>query len=201
MEYPYECAEQLFSRFYANSLASHIANSNPKIKKVFDSWKEPVMKRNNTKEEKTGALLSNLEKNQELKNLMLEETPWVLQAQDETERKKRVGLLFDLAKMTDELERALDKLMKVQSSNGGFAWFAGMQENRYITQHIVTGIGHLDHLGVKRVRENSKAWSMTTRAVQYLDWQFKSDYYYLFAIDKNYKIDMSLQQIGHLQIK
>jgi uncharacterized protein YfaS (alpha-2-macroglobulin family) len=201
MEYPYECAEQLFSRFYANSLASHIANSNPKIKKVFDSWKEPAMKRNNTKEEKTGELLSNLEKNQELKSLMLEETPWVLDAQDETERKKRVGLLFDLAKMTDELERALDKLMKVQSSNGGFAWFAGMQENRYITQHIVTGIGHLDHLGVKRVRENSKAWSMTTKAVQYLDWQFKSDYDYLVAVEKKDKIDMSLQHIGYLQIQ
>ena len=201
MEYPYECAEQLFSRFYANSLASHIANSNPKIKKVFDSWKEPAMKRTNTKEEKTGALLSNLEKNQELKSLMLEETPWVLDAQDETERKKRIGLLFDLAKMSDELERALDKLLKMQSSNGGFAWFAGMQENRYITQHIVTGIGHLDHLGVKRIRENSKAWNMTIKAVQYLDWQFKSDYDYLVAAEKKDKIDMSLQHVGYFQIQ
>ena len=201
MEYPYECSEQLFSRFYANSLASHIANSNPKIKKVFDAWKEPAMKRNNTKEENSGALLSNLEKNQELKSLMLEETPWVLDAQDETERKKRVGLLFDLAKMSDELERALDKLTKNQSSNGGFAWFNGMQENRYITQHIVTGIGHLDHLGVKRVRENSKAWNMTVKAVQYLDWQFKSDYDYLLAAEKKDKIDMSKQHIWYFQIQ
>ncbi|HSR17540.1 MAG TPA: alpha-2-macroglobulin family protein, partial [Ignavibacteriaceae bacterium] len=63
MEYPYECIEQVFNRFYANSIATHIANSSPKIKKIFDTWKE-VDK---------DALLSNLEKNQELKYALLEE--------------------------------------------------------------------------------------------------------------------------------
>ncbi|MCB1178178.1 MAG: hypothetical protein KDK36_11405, partial [Leptospiraceae bacterium] len=40
MEYPYECIEQTFTRYYANSLSRHIVNSNPKIKKVFDAWKK-----------------------------------------------------------------------------------------------------------------------------------------------------------------
>jgi hypothetical protein len=74
IEYPYECTEQTFSRFYANSIASHIANSNPKIKRVFDSWKSSD----------AGALLSNLEKNEELKAVLLQETPWVLDGKDET---------------------------------------------------------------------------------------------------------------------
>jgi uncharacterized protein YfaS (alpha-2-macroglobulin family) len=194
MEYPYECTEQVFSRFYANSLASHIANSNPKIKSVFDAWRNPA-------NQSTDALLSNLEKNQELKSLMLEETPWVLDSQDETERKKRVALLFDLSKMSSELERALEKLIKNQSSNGGFAWFSGMKENRYITQHIVTGLGHLSHLGVKRIRENSSAWNMTVKAVEYLDQQFRTDYNYLIDLEKKDKLDMSKQQIGYLQIQ
>ena len=73
------------------------------IKAVFDSWK-------NTPDSK--ALLSNLEKNQELKSLMLEETPWVLDAKDETERKKRVALLFDMNKMSNELAIAMKKLQK-----------------------------------------------------------------------------------------
>ena len=80
MEYPYECAEQTFSRYYANSLASYIANSKPVIKKVFDSWK------NSSPE----AFYSNLQKNQELKSVMLEETPWVLDSKNETESKRRV---------------------------------------------------------------------------------------------------------------
>lgn len=170
MEYPYECTEQTFSRFYANSIASHIANSSPKIKQVFDSWKNTP---------KSEALLSNLEKNQELKAVLLEETPWVLNGKNETERKHRIGLLFDLNRMGDELGRALKKVQKAQKANGGWPWFKGMPESRYITQHIVTGMGHLDKLGVKSVREDSKTWNMLKSAVGYLDIRIKEDYDWL----------------------
>lgn len=191
MEYPYECAEQTFSRFYANSIATHIANSSPKIKAVFDSWRSnPDSK----------ALLSNLEKNQELKSLMLEETPWVLDAKDETERKKRVALLFDLNKMSSELARAMKKLQKSQSSNGGWPWFEGMPESRYITQHIVTGMGHLDHLGVKNVREEGPVFSMVKSAVKYLDDRIREDYEWILKYDKEH-IDLnhlSYEQIQYL---
>ncbi|NPA45215.1 MAG: hypothetical protein GXO49_06765, partial [Chlorobi bacterium] len=169
MEYPYECTEQTFSRFYANSIASHIANSNPKIKRVFDAWKQAD----------AGALISNLEKNQELKAVLLEETPWVLQGKNETERKKRVGLLFDLNKMGNELARALKKVQKAQKSNGAWPWFNGMPESRYITQHIVTGMGHLDKLGVKTVRQDAKTWKMIKNAIAYLDVKIKDDYKWL----------------------
>jgi len=165
MEYPYECSEQTFSRYYANSIASHIANSNPKIKQVFDSWKD-------SKE----SLLSNLEKNQELKSVLLEETPWVLNSQNESQRKKTVGLLFDLNKMSSELSKALKKLQKDQTSNGGWPWFKGMPESRYITQHIVTGMGHLDRLGVKSVREDEASWNMVKKAIGFLDEEIRDEY-------------------------
>ncbi|MEA3476772.1 MAG: alpha-2-macroglobulin family protein, partial [Bacteroidota bacterium] len=97
MDYPYESSDQIFSRYYANSIASHIANSNPRIKRVFESWKHLT----------PDALLSNLEKNQELKSVILQETPWVLQAQSESERKQRIGLLFDLNHMANSLTGAL----------------------------------------------------------------------------------------------
>jgi uncharacterized protein YfaS (alpha-2-macroglobulin family) len=84
IEYPYECSEQTFSRYYANSIASHIVNSKPKIKTIFESWKQSSPE----------AFYSNLQKNQELKSLMLEETPWVLEAKSESERKKRVALII-----------------------------------------------------------------------------------------------------------
>jgi uncharacterized protein YfaS (alpha-2-macroglobulin family) len=137
MEYPYECTEQTFSRFYANSIASHIANSNPKIKKVFDTWSTI----------QPDALLSNLEKNQELKNILLEETPWVLNAKDESQRKRNVALLFDLNRMAHEQERALKKILQAQTGNGGFSWFPVFPRIGYITQHIIAGLGHLDVMG------------------------------------------------------
>ncbi|MBX7095350.1 MAG: alpha-2-macroglobulin [Flavobacteriales bacterium] len=177
MEYPYECAEQTFTRFYSNSIATHIMNSSPKIKAVVESWK------NSSPE----AFLSNLEKNQELKSLMLEETPWVLEAKDESERKKRIALLFDLNRMNNELGRALKKLNKMQSSNGGWPWFEGMPESRYITQHIVTGFGHLDKLGVKNVRQDNTTWNMVRDAVRYLDARVAEDYLFIKKHHPDYR--------------
>lgn len=187
MEYPYECSEQTFNRLYANSIASHIANSSPKIKAVFDSWKS----------QSPDALLSNLEKNQELKSLMLEETPWVLDAKNETERKKRIALLFDLNKMSSELESAIRKLEKSQTPNGGWSWFPGMPDNRYITQYIVTGFGHLDKLGIQSLKERGKVWNMVEKAVPYLDDRIREDYEWL----KKHKADLSKNHLGYNQIQ
>lgn len=188
MEYPYECAEQIFTRYYSNALASNIVNSSPKIKEVFESWKESSPE----------AFLSNLEKNQELKSLMLEETPWVLDAQNESERKKRVGLLFDLNKMDNELDKAMRKLQKLQVVNGGWPWFPGMEESRYITQHIVTGMGHLDHLGVKDIRQNNSVWTMVKKGVRYLDERLVEDYQW---VKKHYPHYLTEQHISEIQVQ
>lgn len=184
MEFPYECAEQTFTRYYANSLASSIVNSSPKIKSVFEQWKESD----------PDAFLSNLEKNQELKSVMLQETPWVLDAKNESERKKRVALLFDLNKMDNQLNKALRKLENMQVSNGAWPWFPGMRESRYITQHIVTGMGHLDHLGVKSVREDRRSWDMVRKAIAYLDREVVKDYNWTKSHDEDYKTKQHIDQ-------
>ncbi len=198
MEYPHTCTEQIFSRYYANSIASHVANSNPKIKKVFETWTQQAATaaNNNDPSATAGALLSNLEKNQELKQLVLEETPWVLQAQNETERKKRIGLLFELDRMARELSVAEKEIIERQSSNGGFSWFPGMEPSRYITQHIVAGMGHLEVLGVRNFMEDQKMANVFERAVQFLDKEMQKDYDDL----KRYKIPLNQDNISHINI-
>jgi uncharacterized protein YfaS (alpha-2-macroglobulin family) len=164
MEYPYDCTEQIFSKFYANSLATNVANAHPKIKLVFDRWKNLDVK----------ALQSNLTKNQELKTALLEETPWVLAAQSEEVQKKNIGLLFDLNKMANESTTALRKMSERQLENGGFAWFPGGRDSWFITQYIVEGFGHLDVLGVKNqdpMREN-----MVNKALNYCNARFDEEY-------------------------
>lgn len=188
MEYPYECAEQVFTRYYANAISAEIMNSNPKIKEVFEQWEN----------ESPESLLSNLEKNQELKSLLLEETPWVFEAHDESERKKRIGLLFNMSKMNRELNKAMRKLQQMQVRNGGWPWFKGMEESRYITQHVVTGMGHLDALGVKDVRENNDTWNMLYDAVHYLDMRIKEDYDWIRTHYTDYK---STQHINSTQVQ
>ena len=165
MEYPYECSEQTFSRYYANTLAAHIVNQNPKIKQVFDVWKNY----------QSDALLSNLEKNQELKNILIEETPWLRDAKSESEQKKRIAFLFDLNKMAYMQQKALRKLEILQLPGGGFTWFkGGNYPNRYITQHIVAGFGHLKQLGVVDNQRLTK--NMTQKALRYLDSEILKDF-------------------------
>jgi uncharacterized protein YfaS (alpha-2-macroglobulin family) len=190
MEYPYECTEQTFSRFYANSIAAHIANSNPKIKRVFDTWKNI----------QPDALLSNLEKNQELKSALLEETPWVLNAKDESQRKRNVALLFDLNRMANEQEKALKKIMEAQTGNGGFTWFPGFPDDRYITQHIVAGLGHLDVMGVKSVREDSRVWQMVQNAIGYMDRKMQDHYEELKALAKRGIINLDDNNLDYVEI-
>ncbi len=186
MEYPYECAEQVFSRYYANSIAYHIANSDPEIKRVFESWKSNAT-----------SLTSNLEKNQELKQLLLEETPWVLQAQNETERKKRVALLFDMNRMDNELKAAFNKLEKMQLPNGGWPWFKGYEDDRYITQYIVTGLAHLQQLGVTNAATDAQLNRMLDRALTYCNNRMLEDYENL----EKYKIDKATYIPGNITIQ
>ncbi len=166
MEFPYECTEQVFSRFYANSIASSIVDANPRIKAIYDQWSRL----------NSDALLSNLEKNQELKTLILTETPWVRDAQDETERKRRMGVLFNSIRMKAELDGALKKIADNQNQDGGFPWFNGGRSNRYITQHLVIGMGKLMRLDMVDEHQKNRLMPMMDRALQYLDAEIVKDY-------------------------
>uniref|UniRef100_UPI003563F005 carboxypeptidase-like regulatory domain-containing protein n=1 Tax=Lutibacter sp. TaxID=1925666 RepID=UPI003563F005 len=170
MEYPYECSEQTFSRYYSNTLANHILQSNPRIQEVFNQWQT------------SDALVSNLEKNEELKSIIIQETPWLRDAQSETEQKKRIALLFDLNKLKNEQETAIKKLEEMQFGNGGFPWFKGSNyPNRYITQHIATGFGHLQQLQVDLNSDSEKIQKIIKKAVQFLDDDIEDDYKKLLA--------------------
>jgi hypothetical protein len=185
MEYPYECAEQTWNRYYANTLASHIVNASPRIAQVFKSWKG------------TDALQSNLSKNQELKSLLLEETPWVLASKTDEEQKRNIALLFDLARMENELNASMVKLQEMQSSNGGFVWFKGGPDDRYITQYIVTGIGHLQKIKAFAPMQQQKINAILEKAIPYLDKRIQEDYNNLLK----YKTDLKKYVPGPVELQ
>ncbi|MEO1515172.1 MAG: alpha-2-macroglobulin family protein [Bacteroidota bacterium] len=188
MEYPYNCTEQIFSRYYANSLAASAANAHPKIQRVFEQWKN------------TPALESNLSKNQELKSALLEETPWVLQAQSEAQQKKRIGLLFDLNRMSYEAEQSIGQLVERQSADGGFAWFPGGRSNWYISQYLVEGMGHLDQLGVQAIRQDERAMGMLRNAVRFIDEKVSDRYEKLQERAARNQVDLSKDHLDRLVI-
>ena len=159
MEYPHECAEQIFNRYYANQLGRHIAQSDPKIHRVFEMW------RNAPK-----TLDSPLLKNQDLKSLMIEETPWLRAGNSETEARRNVGVLFDDNRLDSEMARAMQRLQDMQLDSGAWPWFPGGRASDYITLYIVTGTGRLKHLGVKINND------LALRALDWLDGQIRHTY-------------------------
>ena len=157
-----------FATYYSNALAVYLANSTPKIKSIIDAW----TKQGGTKE----TLLSQLEKNQELKAVLLEETPWVMESQDETEQKQRLALLFDMNRANYLNNQAIEKLQSLQTDEGGWAWFKGMPANVSITQWLLYGMGELSRLNA--VKPTDEIEKMQAKAVRFIDEYFKLHYEY-----------------------
>ncbi|MGG7034434.1 MAG: MG2 domain-containing protein [Flavobacterium sp.] len=174
MEYEHECSEQTFARFYANALAAEIINSNPKIATVFENWR------------KNGKLNSRPEQNEELKSIILAETPWLNDAQSEDEKKNKLALLFDLEKMKNSQETIFNKLKQKQRPSGGFVWFDGNNESEYITSHILSGFGHLKKLNIKEV--SGKADEISKNGIPYLDDKFLKNHSELLKLLKEKKL-------------
>ncbi|RYD97642.1 MAG: alpha-2-macroglobulin, partial [Sphingobacteriales bacterium] len=162
MQYPYECAEQTWNRYYANAVAAHILQRTPRIRAIFERWKTLD----------TAALQSALEKNPELKSALLEETPWVLDAENESRRKQNIALLFDLARLLSTQEGTLGKLKDLQKGDGSFPWFEEGPSDRYITTYILAGIGHLQELGI----DITALAGIREKALKYADAQLGKDY-------------------------
>ena len=136
MEFPHECCEQTFSRYYANALGAHIANSDPRIRAMFDEWKAAGAQ----------ALKSPLETDAHLKSIAIEETPWVREAEHETKARARLGDLFGEDRLKSEQDRCIEKLRLSRSGDGRWPWFPGGPSSDYITLYILTGFARLNHL-------------------------------------------------------
>lgn len=113
--------------YYSNLLAKSLLNKSPQVKRVFDLWKQEELTSN------PSSLASNLLKNEELKDLLLAETPWVYAAERESEQKQRLADFFDENDINNRLSTAIEKLQKLQNADGSFSWYPGMDGNTYIT--------------------------------------------------------------------
>jgi hypothetical protein len=162
----FDDAFSVFGAFYSNSISSYILNSNPKIERVFESWKTIT----------PDLLVSNLEKDAQLKSTLLEQTPWVIDAKNETQNRQKLGMYFDKDNLSRNLEKNIEKLKKLQQANGGWAWMEGMPESRFITQNIVGGLGHLAKIGCNIEASDPQVKQMLLKGVQFMDDAFRKNY-------------------------
>ena len=152
--------------YYAHSLAAFIVKENPRIKQVFDSWKA----QSGTKE----TFMSNLQKNQELKNILLAETPWLTEATNEAEQKQRIATLFDLNTMNSQLAVSVEKLGELQNADGAWSWYKGMQGSRYVTTQVMEMLVRLNALTHQDA--DSRMQPMIQKGFEYLGKQAAEEY-------------------------
>ena len=159
---------------YANGLASYVAQSNPRIRRVVESWQ--------AKGKET--FLSQLQKNEELKNLLLEETPWLAEADDEAGQRRRMAVLFDVNQMANRQNESLSRLESLQMVNGSWSWYAGMPGSRFVTTQIVEMLARLQALA--GFREDTER--MYRRGLDYLKREVAEEVTQMKKDEKNWMV-------------
>lgn len=167
---PEQSAIQQFSRIYANLMALHILKKYPVMARTLEAWRKD-----------STALLNPLEKNNELKQILLEETPWVLDAKSGNLLLKELANQFNEEKITAENEAWIIRLEKLQGKDGSFSWFEGGNADPHITNYILTQIGKLKRIGAIDPSLSSKLRVMLVKANHYMD----SEIHYRYKKEKS----------------
>ena len=136
-------AISLAASYYANGLGKYIIDQNPQIKPVFAQWQAEDISH-------LSPLTSHLQKNQDLKELVLNETPWVMDADNETEQKHRLADFFDENLMANRLDKCMEKLQKLQLGDGSWTWYPGMPGSFYMTVAVSEMLVRLNTLTAKQ---------------------------------------------------
>ncbi|MCD8236208.1 MAG: MG2 domain-containing protein [Prevotellaceae bacterium] len=147
-------AISLSAALYANYAIRKIAADNPSMSEKIETWK------NHGEQAK-----SNLEKNEELKSILLQESPWLVTAEDETEQMRKLADLFDRNIMDSRISASMEELTKLQNADGSWSWFNGMEGNYYVTATVVEHLAELE----KTAGANQTIRDMMIKGYKYLD--------------------------------
>ncbi len=184
----FESAENIFYRFYAHALAGKLLKAYPRIQQVFRLWKQ----------QSPDAFLSALQKDQELKNIVLQATPWVLDAQNETEQKRRIALFFDLNQMRQKQQSALNRLQAAQMPSGAWSWFSGMPADFFTTENVLSGLADLVQMKAIDLKQHPALKMMLQKGLRYLDNEIVQRY---SLLQKRYPKTLSQNHLTPEQIR
>ena len=149
-------AISLASAYYSNAIADNILHQSPEIKKVIEQWQQESGSET--------SLMSNLQKNEELKAVVLNETPWVMDATREADQKRQLINYFDEVALNYRLNDQLSKLKQLQLGDGSFTWWPGMRGNIFVTTVVTQTLIRLNHM----TGDNQKTEPMIAAAMKYM---------------------------------
>ncbi len=164
MRYPYDCNEQTFSKLFAAATVQHALTQNPGLREVFDGWLNDTT---------NNALTSPLLKNESLQSILMEETPWLRDAQIESQQRIETAKLFSDENLQKVLDKGFNKLQSNQLLGGGWDWYGRWSYSPYITDHLVAGFYKLQHMGVEIPQADKMLGKATQAADRYQETKFQ----------------------------
>lgn len=151
---PTDAASAIFSA----AVAEGIMRQNPIIAKAMREW--------TTSDRSDSTFVSMLQRNSDLKTMLLQATPWVVDAMSDTERMERLALLFDRNEIDNVYSSAVASLRKLQRNGGGWAWVDMSNEaSEWATSNALYILGYLNRLGY--LPDNKQLNSMIGEALSW----------------------------------
>jgi len=151
--YPYECTEQLTSKWFALQVLQYVDKSYPAISDYF--------RKLNTEDKQ-----SKMESNAELNSFKLEEMPWLKTIENDGKKLQELAKLFR-SNFTSELKAIEQKIVKNQTREGGFPWFDGGKVDPYISIRILEIMGKTLTLDKSLISKEMKG--ILPKLTSYLD--------------------------------
>lgn len=171
-------AISLATAYYANSIGRHLMQSTPVIKQTMELWK------NDASQNGGSTLQSALQKNESLKQIVLAETPWLLDADRESEQKQQLMGYFNESQINYRLSDNLLRLSRLQNADGSFAWWKGMEGSPYMTMSVLQTLTRLNHM----VGEQNETKTIVRTAFAYMDKQMAREVREMKKIESEGKV-------------
>ncbi len=176
-------APEAAAAIFSAAVADGILRTCPQVKTALKQWLDS--------DRSDSTLVSMLERNSDLKTFLLQATPWMLDARNDTERMQRLALLFDKSNIDKAYSTNIALLKKLQRSGGGWAWINQYDKaSEWATETTLSILGRLNSLGF--LPSDKKLAAMINEALGYIQKETekayakypKSDYtYYVTLLD------------------
>ena len=173
------------SAYYGGSVAYHLAHKHTGLRTAIERW---------AKEEGSQALESPFVKNQQLANILVNETPWMIEAKQQKASRQRLLKLLDEMEQEQRRMTMLSALSARQHEDGSFGWFPGMSGNVWMTSEVATLLVRLGAIkGVLSVPERQ----ILDKAMSFLDKEMHKE---VERLRKEKKPTLSLSELRYIYI-
>lgn len=124
--------------------------------------------------------------NEDVKQTLLDATPWLRDAESEVEQRQAIANYFDSIRLSEEFAKLNAQLASRQNSDGGWSWMPEGESSTWVTMQVLKRVTKWQS---DQVAKSSQALSHSvTRALQYIDREEQRHYEkYIKPYLKKYK--------------